>query len=271
MVCTLAEDVMAGNIREIIKFHKLLFYSVLKSVILYYIKLPVRNHADGPEDHRGPRTVAQRNVFVRSVYCALAMAFKTGAAIAAQQPSASLACGSLENAYGPFDYTNASHRENKLSIVEQYHFTPEVETLKSGSTGSVAHDLDYTLRAFPNHHRALYAMLRYQLKRGGQGGAGYSMECYFDRALRQSPGDGQVYILHGIFLHKKGAYEAALEKYRKAEQLLPDSEDVHYNLGLLYVDTKKYELARQEAEIVYSRNYPLPGLRNKLKRLGYYK
>lgn len=206
----------------------------------------------------------------RLLVCFLAVALVVGGQVAHAAQS-SLACGSLENAYGPFDYTNPSHRENKLHIVEKFHFTQAVETLKRGSTGSLAHDLDYTLRAFPNHHRALYAMLRYQLKHDGPAGAGYTMECYFDRALRLAPQDGKVYILYGLYLHRKGDYEGALEKYKQAEALVPESEDLHYNLGLLYIDTGKYDLAKEQADIVYARNYPLPGLKNKLKRLGYYK
>ncbi len=195
----------------------------------------------------------------------------SGLSTALAQPSAALACGKLENAYGPFDYTNPSDREKKLPIVEKFHFTQSVETLARGNTGSLVHDLDYTLRAFPNHHRALYAMLRYQLKNKGPAGAGYTMECYFDRALRLTPKDGEIYVLYGIYLHRKGDYKGALEKYKKAAELLPDSGDLHYNLGLLYIDTKKYKLAKQEADKAYASHYPLPGLKIKLRRLGFYK
>ena len=67
-------------------------------------------------------------------------------------------CGVLENAYGPFDYRTAE-REAKV-LVEERHFPAVVETLTAGSTGSLAADIDYTLRVFPNHPRALMAMTR---------------------------------------------------------------------------------------------------------------
>jgi len=119
----------------------------------------------------------------------------SGLSTAIAQSASTMACGKLENAYGPFDYTNPSDREKKLPIVEKFHFTPSVETLVHGNSSTVAKDLDYTLRAFPNHHRALYAMLRYQLKNKGPAGARYTIECYFDRALRLAPKDGEVYVL----------------------------------------------------------------------------
>jgi len=183
-------------------------------------------------------------------------------------------CGSLENPYGPFDYTNPIDFTEKLGIVENRHFTAAVESLKKGgSTGSLARDLDYTLRAFPNHHRALYAMARYQLLAKGKGDAQYTIECYFDRGLRLKRDDGVVWMLYGIYLHKKRDYKEALAKYKKALEYIPAAKasDLHYNMGLLYADMKQYEKANQHAQLAYALQYPLPGLRNRLKRLGYWK
>lgn len=72
--------------------------------------------------------------------------------------------------FGPFDYTDPeTARPGKygqsppLHLVEIAHFTPEVEHLVRGKSGAIYGDLDYTLRAFPNHHRALWSMVRYYL------------------------------------------------------------------------------------------------------------
>lgn len=73
-------------------------------------------------------------------------------------------CGDLANAYGPFDYTNPEHRSKNLGVVERFHFTLEVESLIRGKSSYIWGDLDYTLRAFPNHHRALYAFARYEIR-----------------------------------------------------------------------------------------------------------
>ena len=54
------------------------------------------------------------------------------------------ACGSLDNGYGPFDYRSTDRA--KIEVVEKFHFTPKVETLKGGSTASTpGGDLAYTL------------------------------------------------------------------------------------------------------------------------------
>src|SRR4029079_11734317 len=64
----------------------------------------------------------------------------------------------LRNAFGPFDYRIAS--ADTKHLVESYHFTPSIETLQHGESGSLGAELDYTLRVFPNHPRALLALVK---------------------------------------------------------------------------------------------------------------
>ena len=92
-------------------------------------------------------------------------------------------CGELANAYGPYDYRSS---RDKLAIVEAAHFTPDVEALRSGSTGQLGGDIDYTLRASPNHPRALIAMANLGRRMNSEQppGAKYTLACYFDRAVR---------------------------------------------------------------------------------------
>lgn len=178
-------------------------------------------------------------------------------------------CGPLTNAYGPYDYTNSQHRRQNLQIVETHHFDLNVETLARGKSGTVAGDLDYTLRAFPNHHRALRAMARYQIKNGyGSQNGIRSMECYFDRAKRLNANDAEVYAIHGWYLHLRGELEGALAQYRQAEKLKPNAVDRDYKMGLLFFDMKRYDEARRYAERAYRRKFPDNGLKDKLKSVN---
>jgi tetratricopeptide (TPR) repeat protein len=181
-------------------------------------------------------------------------------------------CGRLENAYGPFDYTNAEHVAHKLPIVEKFHFTSDVEHLVRGASSSVPGDLDYTLRAFPNHHRALSAMANYQLTHPRPSDARYySADCYFLRAIAFKPTDAMVHEIYGVYLHSLGKYEQALQQYRAAVRLMPDLADAYYNLGLLYADMQQYQPALEAARHAYDLGYPLPGLRTRLQSLGVWK
>src|SRR5437868_1067555 len=70
-------------------------------------------------------------------------------------------CGSLDNpSYGPFDYRTATAYQKQLVEIIGAHFTSSVESLQHGNTAPIGGELDYTLRAFPNHRRALLAMIR---------------------------------------------------------------------------------------------------------------
>jgi tetratricopeptide (TPR) repeat protein len=178
-------------------------------------------------------------------------------------------CGELANGFGPFDYRSPTDRQN-LGVVEKHHFTPHVESLARGATGTVAGDLDYTLRAFPNHVRALAAISRLSIrdKTSRPIGASYSVECYFDRALRFRPKDGLVYMVYGDHVAKTGQTDKAVELLRHAAELEPFNATAIYNLGLMYFNKKDYDQSLLYAQKAYELGFPLPGLKNKLVAIG---
>ena len=115
--------------------------------------------------------------------------------------------GDTSHAYGPFDYINPDHYQKKLGIVEKYHFTRNVQQLVTGESGAYPEgDLNYTLMSFPNHHKALFSMIQFDLKKASLNRKSIAMpvECYLQRAIIFAPYDGTVKSLYGLFLHKKG-------------------------------------------------------------------
>lgn len=178
-------------------------------------------------------------------------------------------CGPLQNHFGPFDYRSAPPEQRRL--VEDFHFTPKVESLKGGNTSiSAGGDMNYTLKVFPNHHRALMAVIKLSEKekvdrpRDMQ----YTVACWFDRAERFRPDDGMVKMLHGIYLIRKGKTQAAADKLEEANTLAGNNANINYNLGLAYFDLKQYDKALASAHAAQAQGFPLPGLRDKLKRAG---
>ena len=75
-------------------------------------------------------------------------------------------------------------------------------------------------------------------------------------------------MINAHYLNKTGDKDGALQKYNEALKFAPNAAEAHYNLGLLYTDMGKYELAREHAHKAYSIGFPLPGLRAKLERAG---
>ena len=177
-------------------------------------------------------------------------------------------CGTLRNAFGPFDFRDPVAQRDSLPVVEAYHFTPEVEGLQQGRSGYLMGDIDYTLRAFPNHPRALNAMSRYALGGGAKVWPNpdvQSPDCYFIRAIAFRPDDPVPHLLFGNYLQKRNKRDDARAQYEEALQLAPQSADVNYNAGLYFLSVGDLPRAKQLAEIAYTDGYPLPGLRTKIE------
>ncbi|MDP1693703.1 MAG: ABC transporter permease [Burkholderiaceae bacterium] len=189
-------------------------------------------------------------------------------------------CGSLENAYGPFEYRfdrfkpapdDREPHQAKRRIVEDNHFTPEVEALIRGKTSTTPqHDLDYTLRAFPNHHRALATLMRlWERGRSPQpGDLPRPVECYFERAVRFQPDDTTARLLYATFLHKDKRKPEALQQLERARFHAGDNGFTHYNIGLVFLDVGEPEQALAQAHRAMDLGFERTGLKDKLVALG---
>ncbi len=187
-----------------------------------------------------------------------------------------LPCNGEPRGYGPFDYFKRSSIDPyNLKIVEGEHFTPNVENLIKGKTGDLWNDLDYTLRAWPNHHRALLSIIRYELsakKKLKPYGPKIPPECYLQRAIHFSPEDPTPYALYGHYLRKLDKLTEADGQYQKAVERAPENAKIAYSYSLLLIDLKNYEKALIFAKKVYSLNKNAPqSLRHKLTKLGVWK
>jgi len=180
----------------------------------------------------------------------------------------------LKNHYGPFNYYDSTAaRDHAVELVTKAHLTREMLLLQRGKSTTIAGDLDYTLSVIPNYPQALDLASR--LERAVKAGIRppkdkilRKVDCYFQRAVFLAPNINETYYLWGIHYHRNDQYQEALEKYAKAEQLGLSSPEFYYNMGLLYVDLEDYEKAVEYAEKVYDFDYPLQGLRSKLKKRG---
>ena len=179
-------------------------------------------------------------------------------------------CGPLKNGYGPYDFRTD---RDKLSIVTTFHFTPLVEAVIAGSTG--AHpggDIDYTLRAIPNHPNALISMIRLgeKEKTDQPSGARYTVECYMERALRFRPDDEVVRMIYVTFLISKQRKAEALRQLEVVSSKAQDNPFTYYNLGMLYADMQEYDMALENAHRAYAMGILNPALKEKLQAAGHW-
>jgi Tfp pilus assembly protein PilF len=204
----------------------------------------------------------RRRLFLTAFSCVLCLVSQR---ILAQSES----CGQLADGIN-VDYTDPAQAQ-MIATINKNHLNEGVETLVKGQTATIEGDLDFILRNSPNHHRALYAMAMYHVREGTEKFKleTYSMRCWFDRAMRFAPNDSVVRVVYGIYLHRKREFSEAEKWYLEGVELAPASAEAHYNLGLLYVDMKRYADAVKHARETYRLGHPLPGLRRKLAEAGY--
>lgn len=196
----------------------------------------------------------------------LASVASTGAG--AQQPI-DPACGNpLVNNYGPFDYR--FDRGQKLKVVEDYHFNARVESLMAGQSGTVAGDLDYVLRAFPNHHRALVAMMKLGARTKGAtpAGAQFAVECYFKRALFFKPDDAVARMIYAQYLGSNGRKPEASGELDRVVKTSQDSAITQHNAGLLYFELGEFDKALAQAHRASALGFQGQGLKAQLQAAG---
>jgi tetratricopeptide (TPR) repeat protein len=170
---------------------------------------------------------------------------------------------------GPNDYYSASSSKRigrVLRSVEKLHLYKGINDFNNHHLSIACDEIDFTLRWFPNHPKGLQFLTVLFDKNSCPNGK--TAEGYFDSAIRFRPNDAIAHILYGLYLHKKGVLDKALNQYNIALTLAPESADLHYNLGLLYVELKDYDKALYHAQKAYQIGFPLPWLREKLHKLG---
>jgi tetratricopeptide (TPR) repeat protein len=158
-------------------------------------------------------------------------------------------------------------------LVEDFHFTLGVETLtrpKNTTFRNMGQDVQYVLNVFPNHHRALITMekLVERWKVDPAPGAPFTVECYFDRAIRFRPDDTVARALYAQFLGRRGRSEQAAIQLEQAVKHAKDNALSHYNIGLVFFEIGRHEQALAQAHRALAMGYPRTELADKLKDAG---
>jgi len=178
-------------------------------------------------------------------------------------------CGNpFVNNYGPYDYR--VERGSKLKIVEDYHFGPRVEGLVSGMSGSLEAELAYTLRAYPNHHRALVAVKNLAARRKplSREPDAMPLECHFVRAVRFRPDDTIVRLIYAQFLAANARKPEALKQVEFAATLAKDNAFSHYNIGLVSLEIGEPGMALAHAHRSMELGLERPDLKQRLQAMG---
>lgn len=174
----------------------------------------------------------------------------------------------ITNQYGPYDYRYNKGKE--LQLVESAHFTPEVASLMAGKSGMLDADIDYTLRAFPNHHRALLSLAELAVREHATKlpHMNFSVPCFFIRGIHWAPNDPMINALYAYYLSRIHQNDLAIAQIKEAISKNPDSPRTAYTLGLAYYYLEDYTKAREYSNKAKKLGSAAVGLDHLLSQVG---
>lgn len=100
-----------------------------------------------------------------------------------------------------------------------------------------------------------------------QGNKEQAMET-LNASIRAQPDRPQPYLLLAFAERKQGRLDLAKQILEKATAMVGDSAELQYNLGLINLELGNVDEAVENAKRAYAKDYPLPGLQKKLKKIG---
>jgi hypothetical protein len=178
-------------------------------------------------------------------------------------------CGTMVVAkrVSPMDYRT----DRKLLLtVEHAHFPPDTENLVKPVFTTFGSDLDYTLHAYPNHHRALVTLMRLgeREKTDQPVDTRYTIECYLRRAIRQANDDTVARMLYARYLMGKKRNEDAMQQLDATATFAGENAFTHYNLGRMLFDLKAYDKAVVHAKRALELGFERQDLIDLLRKQG---
>ena len=162
-------------------------------------------------------------------------------------------------------YTNVDR--NILSTVERHHLGIGEDELKAKHYIAAQSDFQFILNYYPNHPRVL--LLMSELCETWKSPK-CDLEDVFNRAVARNPNIPATFVIIGIHQVRTKQIPAAIENFKRALAIDPNSVNANYNIALAYLDSGQYELANEHAQRAYARGAPPPGLRDRLKSAGHW-
>jgi tetratricopeptide (TPR) repeat protein len=201
--------------------------------------------------------------------------------------------------FGPYDYYKPP--AGALQLVERAHMGAVIASDRhQGNWCAYYGNLDYTLRAIPNHPKALVLMAEYldvrapcsnnnalssssgksplELAAAIEAGSWHerTADYYFQKGIGYKPKDApkstvdyaETRVLYGKYLYSHGRPEDAMNQFKEAIKREPRSAEAHYYLGLILFEKNDTEAAKQHIQTGYKIGQPPAELKQKLISIG---
>lgn len=94
---------------------------------------------------------------------------------------------------------------------------------------------------------------------------------YAQRIIDANPNFADGYLIKGIIERKEGELNRAIQTLEEGnKKTRGTSAELNYHLGIYYLSSGNYNRANKYAQVAYSLGYPLPWLREQLKKNGHW-
>lgn len=131
----------------------------------------------------------------------------------------------------------------------------------------ISYTFDRIPESSPIYPTVAVNMARARLERGEAEDAIAAVE----HAVQVHPKDPRPYIGMAVIYRDMKKLDLARDALLKGDAAVEGSSaEIQYTLGLVYFELDDKEQALQYARKAYEKDYPLPGLQQKLKRAGYW-
>lgn len=132
-------------------------------------------------------------------------------------------------------------------------------------------ECDFTLRYTPPDHPIAHKVQVVLARTAYHEGNTAQSFRIFEELLETARDLPDVYAAYGAYLFRERDFSRAREVLEQGlAQVTEPTAEMHYFLGLVLLREKAYANARTHAHEAYRMGYPLPGLKRKLKALGYW-
>lgn len=191
-----------------------------------------------------PVIVRQRTRSGLIALTALALVWFMTCPVAAQDSIDHGPTGTLNHDYFAAMADPGSQLHWNVGDSEKNHLGPAIRTIQSGQYAKAWQDLDFMLRRFVNHPKALEAMAAVASMTNQPPAA----IPYFENAIRLYPQYALTYAQYGRYLGRIGRHDAAISNLKKATEVDPNLAVAYAWLAGVYTDIGQGPLAKEAAE-----------------------
>ncbi len=129
----------------------------------------------------------------------------------------------------------------------------------------------YSLGRTPGDHPVAHKLKMVMARADYSAGNTERALARMEEIVREAPEMAEGYAVLSTYLYREKKFDRAREVLEQGLTTVEEpTAEMHYFLGLVLLRQKAYVEARVQAEEAYRLGYPLPGLKRRLKSLGYW-